>query len=701
MKLKYTNTRALQITLGVLLLLIGFGVNNSLDDSISDNLLKVGSHKIPDSTKVIIVTIDNSSLDYVRKNTSYAYPWPRDFYAHIVDYLKAENSKAVLFDILFYDESRETSEAESGEYDKTFADAMRKHGNVYLATQLSTEAKEIGRSLTNYKTINKNIYNFHEYYSANMPIDTLYNAAKGVVSINVQSDKDGILREIPIYSILKENGSNFIIPSYPVTEVERHIKREDLFKVPQKQGSYHLNWYNEDFMYCPIKAVLQSAIAMKYGGEPTIPSGYFDNAVVMIGATADGLNDLKHTPLGVQKPGIEAWATLYTNLVTDDHIRFASSFVTVIIISLFLVLLVWLTNRDSFAKPLVLSLIITTLIVLIAYSVWISTRYILPIPQILVVYIIYMLSFTFLSFAKEYKERLKIRNMFSRYISREILKELEKNPNLIDLGGEEVRAAVMFSDVYNFTTLTEKTEPRKLVEILNKYFTVMGDRITGNNGLLEAYLGDGILAVFGVPIQAKQTSDYAYNACNMAIQHIQHNKDLKKKGNLELSDELHLNTRIGIATGKLIAGNIGSPSRMDYTVIGDTVNIASRLESINKYYRTNIIICEHIYDQVKDEFLFRKLDRIILKGKTKPLTIYELVDNKTIDSKNEYGWINDYEEALKLYFDSEFLKASEIFNRLYTSEINDKPSGIMLNRCRSLLENPPGEWEGIFTMEVK
>jgi adenylate cyclase len=367
----------------------------------------------------------------------------------------------------------------------------------------------------------------------------------------------------------------------------------------------------------------------------------------------------------------------------------------------FLMLLLFITNKDRYALPLIYSLCLIATLEVVFIILWICYRIYLPISSVFILGVSYLLMFTFLSFAKEYNEKRKIRQMFGRYISKDVLKELEKNPHLVDLGGEEVQAAVMFSDVYDFTSLTETMSAKEMVGYLNEYFTVFGEFITDNKGLLEAYLGDGILAVFGVPVSAKQTSDYALNACTVAILQRRYARQLEIKDELSISDNLQIRTRIGIAGGVVIAGNIGSPSRMDYTVIGDAVNIASRLESINKFYKTNVIISVDIFESVKEEFICRKLDKIILKGKSTPLTIYELIDKKTDKSNNDYKWIKDYEEALRYYFEGDFQKASGLFKSLYNSPLHDEPSGIMQSRCNDLIENPPGEWEGVFTMEVK
>jgi len=702
MKLKKISLLSFQITLAVMLLLHAFGVTGSLEERSLDLLLRNTKHPLPQDEKVILVTIDNSSLDYIYSNMECSWPWPRDYYAYILNYLKAEESGAVLFDLTFDAVSRGTSESESGEYDKVFAKAMQEHGNVYLAAQLSNEVKEQKGSLEQFAKLDEPDKNLKSFNSFRLPIDILMNASAGVSAVNIQTDKDGLLRYAPIYhNLITKSKEYYKVPSFTIGAIEKLKGKEGIGNIPTSKKGYRLNWYSDEFQICPVKAVLQSAIAAEMGKEKTLPDGYFKDAIVLIGATADGLNDLKHTPVGSQVPGIYVWATLLSNSLTNDYIHFTPQLFSLILFALFMAILLILTNTDKFVKPLIYSLILMLVIGLIAVILWSQFRLCLRFSSVMLIGLTYLLSFTFLSFSREYQEKRKIRQMFSRYISKEVVKELEKNPQLINLGGEEVSAAVLFSDVYNFTTLTETMKAKELVEHLNVYFTGLSDYITKNNGLLEAFLGDGILAVFGVPVQSKQTADYAMNACRTAIEQRDYVRTLNTESELTIAERMHTRTRIGIASGDVIAGNVGSLTRMDYTVIGDAVNIASRLETANKFYKTNVIICEWIYADVKESYLCRKLDKLRLKGKLQAITIYELVDKKTVDSQNAYSWFKEYEEALQHYFNGDFDKASIIFKSLSGQPLNDGASGVMYDRCMRLILKQPENWDGIFTMEVK
>ena len=194
------------------------------------------------------------------------------------------------------------------------------------------------------------------------------------------------------------------------------------------------------------------------------------------------------------------------------------------------------------------------------------------------------------------------------------------------------------------TSLSEMKNPAELVDDLNTYFQKLTTIILNKEGMLDKYTGDGIMALFGAPITRK---DHALIACDAAHTHAQYRKELLEKVSLEPAERLHTLTRIGINSGPIVAGNIGSSQRMDYTAIGDSVNLAARLEGVNKIYKTNILISEDTFRLVKDNYLCREIDYLRVKGKTKPTRIYELVDEKK--SKLKPAWILDYEFALSLY----------------------------------------------------
>jgi len=289
--------------------------------------------------------------------------------------------------------------------------------------------------------------------------------------------------------------------------------------------------------------------------------------------------------------------------------------------------------------------------------------------------------------------------MFSRYINEEIILQLEHNPDQIKLGGAEIDATVLYTDIYNFTTISENKTPTELVEELNKYFETLVEIVFNYSGLLDKYTGDGIMALFGAPLYR---SDHASLACHAAIAHKQYRNKLKQKKNLTMTEQLHLKTRTGINSGKLIAGNIGSERRMDYTAIGDTVNLAARLEGVNKIYETNIIISEFTFEHVKEEFLCRELDSLRVKGRSQPTRIFEIISSfERLENKDKPEWIILYEEALSWYRKGDWQRAGRIFEELAEDPVNDTASAVLLKRCMYLMEFPPAKWDGILTLEVK
>jgi adenylate cyclase len=209
--------------------------------------------------------------------------------------------------------------------------------------------------------------------------------------------------------------------------------------------------------------------------------------------------------------------------------------------------------------------------------------------------------------------------MFSNYVSKSIVEELLKHPEKLELGGEDKNITVLFSDIRGFTTLSEKLTPQSLVSHLNDYLTAMTDIIFKYEGTLDKYVGDEIMAFWNAPVEQQNHPELA---CMAALEMMQKLKEL----NEEWTEDKKLNIGIGLNTGVMTVGNMGSKSRMDYTLMGDSVNLGARLEGTNKIYGTNIIISEYTHENVKDKFICRELDTIRVKGKNKPVQIYEVLD---------------------------------------------------------------------------
>jgi len=277
-----------------------------------------------------------------------------------------------------------------------------------------------------------------------------------------------------------------------------------------------------------------------------------------------------------------------------------------------------------------------------------------------------------------------------------MVEELLNNPD-IKLGGEKRTATVFFSDVAGFTTISESMSPEDLVSLLNEYLSVMTDIIMAEQAYLDKYEGDLIMAVFGIPVDY---GDHATRACRAALANqrelIRLQKDWGARGLPKLG------MRIGLNTGEMIVGNIGSQTRLDYTVIGDSVNLASRLEGANKAFGTKIMIGAQTYAMSKNDVETRQLGRLRVKGKEKPVDVYELVAEKGDLPPKRQEMIGLFQEGLDLYYKREWPKALERFQKASRVEEKDEPAEYYIGECEACIASPPPEdWQGIVKLESK
>ena len=285
---------------------------------------------------------------------------------------------------------------------------------------------------------------------------------------------------------------------------------------------------------------------------------------------------------------------------------------------------------------------------------------------------------------------------FKKYMPSELVKILIKTNQEAKIGGNEKNLAIMFTDIANFTSIAEKIEPKELTLQLSQYFDVISNIIIKYEGTVDKYIGDSVMAFWGAPIDIEKPIEKSILASQEIIKEI--NKLNKKWEN---ENKPIFETRIGLHYGKTLVGNIGSSERMNYTIIGDSVNITSRLESINKNYGTNIIISENIYKNIKDKIVARFLDKIALKGKKEGIKIYELIcSNCKIDNKTK-ELLDLFHQGLELYYKRDFKNALNLFNTIF-ERFEDKASKLYIDRCNEFIKNPPPkDWDEIYYWDIK
>ena len=304
---------------------------------------------------------------------------------------------------------------------------------------------------------------------------------------------------------------------------------------------------------------------------------------------------------------------------------------------------------------------------------------------------------TLVNYYGEGRQKKEVRGAFSRYLSPQVVDQVLEKPELLSLGGSRRVMTCFFSDVAGFTSISEALSPEDLVHLLNRYLSLMTRAVMDRGGTVDKFEGDAIMAFWGAPLPQE---DHAWRACQSALEQ----QEIMARFRAEVLAEglPELRVRMGLNTGPMIVGNMGSEERFDYTVMGDAVNLASRLEGANKQYSTYIMISETTYAEVKDLVEVRELDLLRVKGKQEPIRVYELmaVTGKLPPEKERTRAA--YQEGLALYRDMDFVAAEQAFTRALESDPEDGPSLTYMERCRTYRDYPPpSDWDRVFTMTTK
>lgn len=427
-------------------------------------------------------------------------------------------------------------------------------------------------------------------------------------------------------------------------------------------------------------------------------SEFLKDKLLILGATAMGIFDLRVSPFDENFPGAETHVNVLDNLVRKDFLASSKQepvYMLTTLIGLGLVMSFLLSHLGALYGLFItlLSLIgIALFDKFFLFEKGIIVSIVFPLALTFSLYVI----LTFYKYFTEERNKKELRSTFQKYVSPAIVDEVLKNPKNLELGGRKENITVLFSDVRGFTTISEKLDPRALSDLLNSYLTPMTDLVFANRGTLDKYMGDAVMAFFGAPIQYP---DHAAHACRCALQMLDKLFELQEGYRRQGLPEIDIG--IGLNTGECSVGNMGSQTVRSYTVMGDSVNLGSRLEGINKQYGTRIIISEFTYAHIKDQFVCREIDLVRVKGKALPVKIYELIAEGTPKSEVKEK-VDHFSKGYQLFHQREFNAAIEQFNITLQTDPNDYCSKLYIERCQEALVNPPPpDWDGVFIMTTK
>ncbi|MGH9711784.1 MAG: CHASE2 domain-containing protein [Candidatus Acidiferrales bacterium] len=546
-------------------------------------------------------------------------------------------------------------------------------------------------------------------------IAKLAEAAASYGFININPDPDGTLRHALL--IIRYRDQDFfpslalqVVREYeriPDQDIAAYIASDGLDRIQfgrheirrARDGSALINYTG------PYHTYQHYSMWDVLSGE--LPPETFRDKIVLVGATAIALGDMRNTPFAAQDPvfmGVEVHANIIDNVLhSEERGRgFLTRGFNEEMIDLGFILLFGLGFGFLFG-PIEPRWSTIALIVALAGYAWFVfymfaaqgrwLSFVIPSGTLVVNYA----AITSFRMFFEEREKRKIRKTFSQYLSPEVIGLIEKDPQrYIRPGGEMKELTVMFSDIRSFTTISEGLTPDELVSLLNEYLGEMTETIFANQGTLDKYIGDAIMAFWGSPYPQ---ADHAVRGCHCAVHMVRSLEKLNFKWKSEGRTPISIG--IGLNTGLLNVGNMGSAKRLAWTVMGDNVNLASRLEGINKEYHTQIVISEATYSQVAEQFVCRELDKIKVKGKNQPVNIYELLD--VISEKQKYeSLLGKFNRAMTAYRAQNWSEAIEKFRQLLAAHPEDGPARMFLQRAEEFLWNAPEpDWDGVYVMKTK
>ncbi|MBU0710855.1 adenylate/guanylate cyclase domain-containing protein [bacterium] len=663
---------------------------------------------------VVIIAIDQNSLNHLQEHQKLLWPWPRDVYAMMTDFLTECGAKMIAFDVIFSSPDIDRLNVSADYADARFAEAMQRSGRVVLAIQMEDSTHVTKSDITGHFRIEANFNGpesyIHDYPNLTAPIRIFQESMAIPGAVNFFTDDDGVCRRIPLIYRYE----NRVIPYMALSAAMIYTGDSTLiageneiavnkYPIPvDKDGRAELFWYGpggpgNTFTYVSFAQLLNAYFQTQLGLESDISLEIFKDKAVFIGATAAGLLDLKTTPFSPLEPypGVEIYATLFSNIVRGDFIRHFNSGWWIVLSLLLLAGLCYAWQRLNIWKATLISVIVLSIPVIVAIYLFQNKFYFFPVVQSEAAIIMSVIAVLVVNYLTEGREKAQVKKVFNRYLHPAVVESLTRNPETVEMGGKEIEATVVFTDLQGFTGTSELFTPHEIVAFLNDYFAQVETIIFQNNGMLDKYTGDGIMAIFGAPIESQ---DHAFQSCQAVIGF----QKLSKLSIEKAGKTIQLITRVGMNSGRLIVGNIGSPNRMDFTAIGDTVNLAARLEGVNKIYGTQNLISETTYEMIREKVICREIDHIRVKGRDAALRIFSIVgeigkvDNKTQDM------LSLHHDALKLYRQRDFKDATDKFEKALRLVPDDPVAQVFVRRCAQLLENPGLiDDKGIFNITIK
>lgn len=654
----------------------------------------------PSTEKIKLVLIDQQSLDWAAKESALPWPWMREAYNPVLDFLRKGGAKVIAFDMLYTEPGHVAD-------DDTFGAKIGEKKDFVVATFLSDKAAQTERWPD---AMPRPAWKFDGALSgwpapvgASFPIRQVATNAAMIASVAELPDDDSLYRRVtpfrvfdgqPVPMLGMAAWLNFQPLEKRVVTEQGGVLRVGNARLPldeKKRALLRFRGPSGTHQSFTAASIIRSQLQLDAGEKPQIDPAVFKDCYVFFGVSAPGLMDLKSTPAGAAYPGVELHATFLDNLLEDDFLRDTPRAVSIVIVVLLAVALTFITLRCRSGLQTVFAFAASIVVILAlgfgAYDrgFWwpmIFTFFSLLVGQIAAVVLNYL---------TEGKQKRYIQGAFKQYLSGDVVDQLVNNPGALKLGGEKRELTMFFSDLKGFSTFSEILEPQALTALMNDVLSDACDIIMeGEGGTLDKFIGDAVVAFWNAPVSQ---ADHAMRAVRSAIK-IQRHLTARADELKEKAGGIPVIMRIGLNTGEVVVGNMGSRQRFNYTMLGDAANLASRLEGANKAFGTHIMVAEPTWKLLNGEVPGREIGLIRVVGRGAPVKVFEPLGLPGDPFPSE---LEGFAKAIQCVREKKWAEAYELFEDIAGDPLSEKYA----SQCLALRDGKLPEWDGVWNLTEK
>ncbi|MBN1699396.1 MAG: adenylate/guanylate cyclase domain-containing protein [Spirochaetales bacterium] len=685
---------------GLALLLLYTGIISGFEGQTWDLRARLMASPGQASNEIAVILLDQKSLDWGENTFNLSWPWPREIMGVIVDFCGRAGAKGLAFDVIY----SEPSFYGPGD-DGTFGDALAGYGRAVGAVVLSDESgdgtwPEAFEDKLPAIEVSGGIAG-RASSGVSFPVDELAPAFAAFGNVSEQADPDGIFREARLVSLFNGRAVPLLsvglyLLAYPGLEASVSEKGFTVGPITfplNAKGNAVIRYRGASGTYPTYSAaaIINSELRLNEGLEPEVKPEELAGKYVLFGYSAPGLKDLRPSPVDENAAGVEIHAAVLDNLLTGSFMVDMPPVSVVIVCLLPAICIGIAASLFSATLPTILLFFAAFLLPvgggLAGYAL--GVRF--PVVAPLIGCVVAMVSVSVYNFSTEGKQRRFLKGAFKQYLSPALIEQLIANPDMLRLGGERKELSMFFSDLQGFTSISEALTPEELTSLLNDYLSAMTDIILEEGGTVDKYEGDAIIAFWNAPLDLE---DHAVHAVSSALRCQTKLAELRPGFRERTGRDMYM--RIGLNTAAVVVGNMGSHGRFDYTMMGDGVNLAARLEGINKQFHTYTMISQWTKEKIGDAFPVRELSRVAVVGKKEAVTVYEPMYPEEFERKRDL--ILSFQEGLALFYKGKFQEAKAVFTRTAQS---DPAAAAYAEKCGELALKPPSSWEGVWVMTTK